>query len=301
MKNAEIVSGDVAAKEIILQSCPGAKQIEFVNHGYHNLIAGVDSEYIFRFPRHHNSLGRFDFETELLKKIAGKIIDIQIPVVHAKSLNPAYAKLSYIPGQQLTNKQVREFTDKEQNVIAHQLVDFIRDFNKAITIDEMKALRSQITLGTGFEPWPTYLEHVFAQPQKNAKLQAIIDEYYTAWCAIDHKNQPQIIIHDDLHSGNLLFKDRRLQGVLDFEHATIGTIEQEFHYLYRQGGSVLEYATRYFEEITGHIVNIDAIRIWAVVGELAAFTRRFTANDMTHPSFLRSRAKLRHWITDFPL
>jgi aminoglycoside phosphotransferase (APT) family kinase protein len=300
MSNSQIITDQETAEEIIRSICIDAQKVTFINHGYHNLIAAIDEQYVFRFPRSTQTLGRFDFELEVLQALDGKLT-IQTPHVLKKSSQPAYAMLHYIPGQELQNKQLRSLSNEDQQAIGEQLAQFVQELNQAISINQMESLHAQTNAQKTLEPWTAYLHRIFAPQQENRALQAIIDSHYGAWQAVTAKDRPQIVVHDDIHSGNLLFENDRLSGVLDFEHATVGTIEQEFRYLYRQGGHVLSYAIAAYERTIGQTIDNNDIRIWAITTELAAFVRRLNSGDTSHDSFKRTRAKLRHWIKDFPL
>jgi aminoglycoside phosphotransferase (APT) family kinase protein len=300
MSNPQIITDQQAAEEVIHSECIDAHEVHFINHGYHNLIAAIDEQYVFRFPRSTQTLGRFEFELEVLQALDGKLT-IQTPHVLKKSFEPAYAMLRYIPGQELQNKQLRSLADEDQRAIGEQLTQFVRELNQAISTDEMKSLHNRTNAQKTLEPWTAYLQRIFAPKQEDQTLQTIIDSHYSAWQAVVAKDRPQIVVHDDIHSGNLLFENNRLSGVLDFEHATVGTIEQEFRYLYRQGGGVLSYAIAAYERAAGQTIDTDDIRVWAITTELAAFVRRLNSGDTSHDSFQRTRAKLRHWIKDFPL
>ena len=58
--------------EIIRQREPQAKSIEFVEHGYHNIVAVVDKELVFRFPRHEKAQYWLICEALILQEINGK-------------------------------------------------------------------------------------------------------------------------------------------------------------------------------------------------------------------------------------
>jgi hypothetical protein len=223
MSNSQIITDQETAEEIIRSICIDAQKVTFINHGYHNLIAAIDEQYVFRFPRSTQTLGRFDFELEVLQALDGKLT-IQTPHVLKKSSQPAYAMLHYIPGQELQNKQLRSLSNEDQQAIGEQLAQFVQELNQAISINQMESLHAQTNAQKTLEPWTAYLHRIFAPQQENRALQAI-----------------------------------------------------------------------------GQTIDNNDIRIWAITTELAAFVRRLNSGDTSHDSFKRTRAKLRHWIKDFPL
>lgn len=300
MSEPHTIINETSATHIIRGICGDECHIDFIRHGQHNLIAKIDESYVYRFPRDKTSLNRFKFEITLLETLNGTL-HVHTPKVLRKSFDPAYAMLSLIPGEQFENKDLRAMSDADQKLIGQQLAGFSVGLNKIISPEKIKDIYEQSGAEKTFEPWAVYLERIFEKKQSNAELQALIDEYYIAWKHITERDKPTITVHDDLHPGNLLFLHNQLHGILDFEHANAGTIEQEFRLLYRIGGSVIEHAAAAYQQLTGYEVDMEAVRVWAIINELAAFVDRHDSERASQGRYLQAQAKLRYLLPDFPL
>lgn len=285
-------------RKIIANLYPDAKTIRFIDHGYNNLIAEVDKKYIFRTPKTEGGLALFKIEGKLLNMLSN-ISTIPIPGLVQSSINPPYSVLTYLPGEHLENREIRALGNAVQKTIGKQLAEFVIDLNAQASVTEINQIRSSLHK-RGAEPWDSYFKKVFSIQQKQPTLEKLNQKYYSLWKATTPSQT--IVIHDDLHPANLLFKDKSLSGVLDLEQVNTGTVEQEFRNLYRLSEEVLEAAANRYRELTGAAVDIEAVKVWAITAELAALSRQINKQDTGHTSYKRAEAKLRFWLGDqFPL
>lgn len=61
---------------------------------------------------------------------------------------------------------------------------------------------------------------------------------------------------------------------------------------------VMQSAADYYEELSGFQLNVAAIKINAVIQELAAYANKLTTNKLDHPGFLRSAKHLQKWLPE---
>src|SRR5215211_4962552 len=85
----------------ILTYCKEVHELSYVEHGTDNIVALVNREFVFRFPRDERSARRLVFETALLQKIKGKIDAATIPELVEVHTKPLYTVPKYIPGDHL--------------------------------------------------------------------------------------------------------------------------------------------------------------------------------------------------------
>lgn len=290
----------IQAEEIIRSEFPNANKIKFVDHGYNNLIAKIDEDYIFRSPKNVKGQARFEFGITVLEKLIGNV-SLSVPKLVKKNDSPQYSIFEYLPGSHLDNKAIRSLGEQTLFEIGSQLANFSIELNKVFSPDSIKSLRAKTGLDKVSQPWDVYMEEIFCVTQENPKLEALNQRYYAEWKNIIEDQTREIVIHDDLHSANLLFEQERLTGILDFEELNVGTVEQEFCDLFRLCEEVLVPAVQKYKELTGHDVNIATVKTWAITAELAAYSRQINKQDPDHPSFKRAESKLRYWLgDDFP-
>jgi aminoglycoside 2''-phosphotransferase len=290
------------ADAAIRQYCKEVTNVDFIEHGADNIIAVVNEEYVFRFPRNDASAKRLYFETALLQKIGKQLPAVQVPELIQVHTQPFYSVAKYIEGEHLNGKQIQALTADEQIAIGNQIATFSTQLNHAISGLEIQRLRTEARINGLEEPWATYFDRVFVKERlPNEKLRPVIQEYYQLWKDYVKQEQRAYAIHDDLHPSNLLFVGSRLQGIVDFGDTNTGSIEEEFRWLYSMGDIVLKSAIEHYQQLTGSQVSFDHVRVWAIMHELSSYTSRLARQDTEAFPFKRSQDHLRSWIPNFPL
>jgi aminoglycoside 2''-phosphotransferase len=286
----------------ILEFCKDVRQITYIEHGADNIVALVNEEYVFRFPRNPDAAMRLTFETALLQKIGNTIQAVSIPHLAKVHRQPLYTVSHYIAGEHMTGAQIQLLTEEEQVALGKKIAEFIAQLNQSVSSLEVQRLRTAAGVDTLRERWDVYFERLFVtEPLPNEKLRPIVAEYYAIWRDYVSREQYTYAIHDDLHVNNLLFVGTQLNGVVDFSETNVGSIEEELRWLYPMGDVVLRSAIFRYQELTGNTVDQNHIRVWVVVQELAAYIKRLSAQDTESPHFLRAQEYLRKWIANFPL
>jgi hypothetical protein len=290
------------ADQAIKEFCKEVNELTYVEHGADNIIALVNKEYVFRFPRNENAAKRLAYETALLQKVYGHIQTIQIPQVVKVHNRPLYTVASYIHGDHLSGQEIQQLAEEEQAEIGRAIADFVFQLNQSISSLEVRRLRMQAYVDDLVEPWPLYFDRILRQERlPNELLRPIIEQYYPLWHDYVLHEQSTNTIHDDLNSNNLLFVGPRLNGVVDFSDVNTGSIESEFRKLFVMGDGVLRSAISRYEALSQTKVDYDHIRIWAIMQELARFTSRLARQDTDNFLFQYARENLRKWVPGFSL
>ncbi len=291
-------------ESLIREFKPGFQEIKFIEHGYDNVIAIVDRQLVFRFPRNPAAGCRLKFESALLKHLGGKLP--HVPVVIYLNKDPFYAIQNRLPGQHLTRTQINNLSKANQQSIVRELVDFIFAYNHLISPEQLLEMRRQSGLDSQAidEPWPAYLKKVLGETNYagQPELQKLARRCYQKWLEMVASDPlPAMSLHDDLHLDNLLFQSGKISGILDFGDSTVGTATEEMRNFYSLKTNFLRQAIKLYAGRTGQVVDPEKVRIWAVTTELASFCNRLAKNQTAHPGFKRTRHNLRQWIPDFPL
>ncbi len=278
------------------------REVTFVEHGADNIVAVVNEEFVFRFPRNADAAKRLYFETALLQKIGKQIPAVQLPELLQVHTQPFYSVARYIEGQHLTGKDIVKLTEEEQAAIGQAIATFSVQLNHAVSGLEIRRLRMESGVEGLDEPWDIYFDRLFVKDRlPNERLRPIIDEQYMLWRDLVKHEQRTYAIHDDLHPSNLLFLGPTLQGVVDFGDTNTGSIEEELRWLYSMGDIVLRSAIEHYQQLTGAAVAYDNVKQWAIMHELSTFTTRLARQDTESFPFKRSQEHLRAWIPGFPL
>lgn len=283
------------AMAVVDKLYPSAVKKVLVDHGYDNIVILVDETYAVRFPRKAAAYSRSQYERLVLTDLA-KIQTIKIPKVVTSGEDPPYLVTSFLHGNHLTPDEVQQFTTEEKQDFAAKVADFAYQMHQLLPIGEARKLRVKYQLDDLYEPpWPQYFEKVFSNSLDDSIQDELARSYYMRWKSLDIKNPP-MVLHDDLHPDNMLFQANKLVGVLDFADTDIGPPEQELRQLYRLGDEILEMTVREYEKLSGQQLNVEAIKLWAIMQDLAAYINR--SSEMTHPSFIRATKNLNTWIPE---
>lgn len=290
------------ADQAILEFCPEVHELDYVEHGADNIIALVNKEFVFRFPRNEDAAKRLAYETALLQKISGHVNAVKIPQIIKVHNRPLYTVASYIGGEHLSGPEVQSLSDDEQAGVGKRIAEFVYELNTSMSGLEIRRIRSEAAVDGLSPPWPLYFDRLFNQTRlPNEKLRPVIQQYYPVWHEYVMREQSTYAIHDDLNSNNLLFLGAKLNGIVDFSDVNTGSIESEFRKLYIMGDIVLRSAINRYEELTQTKVEYDHIRVWAIMQELARFTDRLARQDTETFLFKHAQENLRRWVPNFPL
>ena len=288
-----------AARQIVQQRYPDARRIEFIEHGYDNVVALVDTNYAIRFPRHYEAYVRSQYEKAILPKLTA-ITAVAVPQLVESHDVPPYLVTTYVPGKHLTPDAVNALALGQQAAIGNVIGTFAHQFHSSVTVEDEQASRASAQLGDQFdESWAAYFKHKVGEATFASVTQATIaKQVYTAWQSYQQNTKQHVVIHDDLHLDNMLFSGPELIGIVDFGEANIGTPEQEFRQLCRLHPAVLDAAIATYQQLSGYALDASEIRAWATMQELGAYSRRLTAGQTDHPSFMRSCRYLDTWLPE---
>lgn len=286
----------------ILDYCKEVHELSYVEHGENNIVALVNREYVFRFPRDERSARRLVFETALLQKIKGKVDAVQVPELKQVHTAHLYTVATYIPGDHLSSSQIQALSEDEQQATGRKLAAFIAQLSGAISGLELRRLRTEANVDGLREAPVDRFRRLFEKTLlPNDKLRPIVNEYLRLWAQYAAREQPSYTVHSNLCANNLLFKGAELTGVVDFADIDIASIESGMRGLYEMGDIVLKSAIDRYQELTNVQIAADHIRVWAVIHELAIFTELLAAQQTEGAKFKRAQQRLQRWVPNFPL
>lgn len=286
----------------ILEHCKEVRDIHYIEHGPDNIIALVNKQFVFRFPRSEWAAKRIVYETALLQELKGKINIVPIPEFLQVHTYPLYTVATYIAGSHLNTDDIKKLSSESQKALGADLATFAVQVHNSINRLEVIRLRLEAGVNTLDTQWAKRFEEIFTTKElPNAKLHPIVDRFYGPWRQALTQDPNIYTIHESLRPEALLFDCDKLVGVIDFGHITTGSEVYAFRSLYAMGDTVLEAAVDRFVQLTGQAIDSDHIRLWAIMQELALFTELLASQDTEGTAFRQARARLHEWIPDFPI
>jgi aminoglycoside phosphotransferase (APT) family kinase protein len=286
------------ALQIIKDLYPGAQKVKLVEHGYDNLVVLVDEKYAVRFPKHDGAYAHSKYEKEILSDLVN-FDKVKVPKILGEGEYPPYMITTFLHGTHLKSAEIRELPFDKQEKIGEQFAIFAHAMHSLHSVERARQVRQELKLDEfAEEPWDIY----FARTLFETKLQddaqdKIVKEYFKKWSELKYST-PEFVLHDDLHNDNLLFIKGELTGVLDFGDTNIGHPEQELRQLYRINEITLDAAVKKYEGLSGLNLNVEAIKVWCILQEMAVYSSSFIKNDFERPGFARGVKNLNRWFPE---
>lgn len=287
----------VADKAAVVALRSQAHDVRMLAPGLVNDIFLVDGVEVVRIPKLESDRQSLLFEAAVLHDLEGKVT-LAIPKPIEVAPDGGYGVFSYVAGKVLGDDAVSRLDRASKVKIGSDLALFMREINSVVSIDRVRALRYELGLATTDEKryYDEALEHVSRSSQK---LSLLYRHYYQLMRSL-RSDEPdrQIIIHGDLHAGNLVFdKVNRLTGVIDFGDFEVGTVYDEFYQIYSLDGEVAKTVIEGLEGAFGPI-NLELVRTRAILHELSVLVRpkRDEAYDKMRADVAHRR--LERWLGD---
>lgn len=219
-----------AVRAVLIDEVPdlAIDTVVIISSGWDNLVADINGEWIFRFPRGENCLQRLEREQLLLKRLQNKV---SMPVPHYKYIGLCTAFVGYrkILGEPLNEKIYLGCSAEIRQEIAESLALFLTQFHHAVSVEDAFLL--------GYQKYRLplqWIEHNLFGTLPSNEIERIINEalVYAKQNPFSTKNL--VLLHNDLHGENLAFdmKTTRVTGVFDFSDAAIGDYSVEFGKLF---------------------------------------------------------------------
>lgn len=288
----------VEAESIARTLYTSAQEFTVINHGYDNIVVLVDKKYALRFARNDSARLRSKFEKYLLNYLEQNS-SVNSPRVIREQREPYCLVVTFLFGTHLSPSKVRKFTLPQQIQFGKDVARFIYTLQKAVSTESVKKLRSELQLDEqSDEPWDVYVKNNIVNSKFASEAQSRIShDIYRQWKSVYNKG-PLVVVHDDLHTENMLFVDSHLNGVIDYGDTTLGTAAQDLRQLYLINDLVTKSAISEYNRLSGDIVDFETVRIWAITHELTTYFKHLSKNQLDHPGFLRTSSNLNYWLPE---
>lgn len=290
------LTADLALKTL-KATYPNSKQIKLVENGYDNIVGLVDEKYAVRFPRNADAYRRSQYEKFVLESI-NQPQKLEIPRVLGEHANPSCLITSFVHGTNLRLNELNDFVLDLQERFAKDIAIFAYRLHHSLPVEEVRSLRKKFEIDKLDEDWGAYFRsHLSKINLQDTKQNELITYYYGVWQKYENSTNI-VVVHDDLHTDNLLFEDGVVVGVIDFGDTNVGTPEQELRQLYRINEMILRIAVETYSRISGVDLSFEAAKAWAIVQEMGSYVDRLSTGSVNHPSYIRACNNLNNWLPE---
>jgi aminoglycoside 2''-phosphotransferase len=245
-------------EEDAFRAAPELRGATFITlgEGTDNRAFLVDSEFVFRFPKHPEAADRLRREVSLLPRIASRL-RVAIPeiVYVGEQSSDGYTFTGHrlIRGVALPG----DLTGPEWEQAARDIGDFLSQMN-AIPVAEARSWGVEDD-----DPRPGYADDLararseiypLVEPAVRAYVERLFEGYLADEALLEYE---PALLHADLAPDHILFSpaERRIAGIIDWGDASIGDPDYELSYLYRAGGA------RLVEQVVRHGPRRDRAKL----------------------------------------
>jgi len=200
------------------------QSIKVLSNSWNNVVADINDEWIFRFPRSESFIPVLERERVLLDNLR-QCLSLPIPYYQFVGVRTVFVGYRKICGEPLSRELYLTFSHEERQAIADTLALFLDQLHKNVNVNE--------TITLGYEPRRIslyWIEESIRGTLSSSDVEHMILEaiaYLKEY--VDEKHE-DVFLHNDLHGENLALnlKEKRITGIFDFSDAVIGNYAVDF-------------------------------------------------------------------------
>ncbi len=204
--------------------------ISLISRGWDNLVAEINNEWIFRFPKSLKGLAIIKREELLLEQIRFHVT-IQIPYFEYIGFHTGFVGYRKIIGESLHEKNYLNLDGPARQRVAESLALFLTQLHRSVPIKKAKEW--------GYEEYHTplaWIEDSLLCTLPSKTVETMIEEalYYARVRQNFLNSDHLVLLHKDLHGENLAFdsNSEAIVGVFDFSDAEIGDYSADLSSLF---------------------------------------------------------------------
>jgi hypothetical protein len=199
---------------------------------------------------------------------------------------PYHALYRKVPGQVLTNADVKRFSVAEKQAFGRKIGSFIAWLGEAMSLDAYSGIVDalpNLQLGDRIDNMRYYAQYGINDTLDDTLSEVLIDTWlqyrqlHTAG-----KLKPTMVGHDDLRIANMTFVRQaglwHPHGVFDFDITKPSSGERELRHIMPLGPAVIEPAVEAYEAASGQSVDESVLRFWAI-GQVASAAAAFAVRN----------------------
>lgn len=225
--------------------------------GQFNHVLRLDERWIFRFPKSMGAAADLARELEILPRLAGRLpLLIPEPRYSARAADtglPLFMGYPLIPGEPLLREKFAALKHDEAtlNQITHDLARFLRTLHGippaelGLTPAAESALAEWTRIGQDIR------EKLFPLMRSDAR-ETVARNFDRALNDADLWGYGERLIHGDFGTGNILYRDGRISGIIDFGFCGPGDPAQDL------GALLASYGEAFVERVCRHYPSLRA-------------------------------------------
>ena len=189
--------------------------------GQFNRVLRIDGRWIFRFPKSPAAAADLARELALLPRLAGGLpLPIPAPRYHARAAESGgllFMAYPLLPGEPLLREKFAQLRADERSIdgIARDLARFLRALHAIAPAEIGLAASAETAQAEWARVYGETRDKLFPLMRRDAR-EALARNFDGALNEADLWRYDECLIHGDFGTGNILYRQGRVSGIIDF-------------------------------------------------------------------------------------
>ncbi|GMU19808.1 MAG: hypothetical protein AMXMBFR12_09990 [Candidatus Babeliales bacterium] len=250
--------------------------------------------WVFRLAKSLDVCKHMSVEVQLLKTLENKIV-LPIPKVIYYSKDDYVFGYKKIPGVLLSREIYMQLTPAEKNQFVDDFAQFLCELHTSIPLVAARNIAVPFTtIRLTDADWPLRpeaLQAKLASSVTDKTLQELFDRFIIDYQRVVQSNQPLMVVHNDLHSDNILFdpKTKKLSGIIDFTSAAIDSAYHDFRYLHLIDLELVAHTIEAYNQIAPDRLIVRDAYIYCMATEFSRLSEALENNAMAKIAEIKGR------------
>ena len=215
--------------------------------GQFNDVVCIDEQWIFRFPKSPHVAVEVAREVNILRGLQAKL-PLPIPNPTYLAYHPESHQLEFMGYAMLAGEPLlrEKFATLKDEAILEQIAEDIASFLKALHQIDPMDIGLDLTAKDSRQVWTELYADIQAQlfPYMRVSAQeAVIQNFETALNDDALWDVQPMLIHGDFGTGNILYEDGHIVGIIDFTFCAVDDSAQEV------GALISSYGEEFVERV----------------------------------------------------
>lgn len=225
--------------------------------GQFNTALRIDDKWIFRFPKSAGAAADLARELQILPRLKGRLpLPIPDPGFHARAADkglPLFMGYARLPGEPLLRERFARLRDDEAIMarIAKDLALFLRALHAIAPAVHGLAPAAESALAGWTRIGDEIREKLFPHMRSDAR-EAVARNFDNALNDADLWCYDECLVHGDFGTGNILYRDGRISGIIDFGFCGPGDPAQDL------GALLASFGEAFVERVCRHYPALRA-------------------------------------------
>lgn len=239
-------------------------------------------------------------EAAVARQLYDSNLSIPTPKVIFTAENPDIYGYYYIDGDMLIDIWP-SLSEQERIEICSKLGHFHAEIGQKISKDMSKAINIKIDMSSGLHPEvEEEYNKILSSPNVPDDFKSLAKHARKIFDQTLDKGIFQFI-HNDSHHENIIIKNKKISGIIDFGNSEYGEIAKEFSRYIRDFPTYFKYIISSYEQASGHKLSMERLVTNALLSGLMEIILEYHKGGQEKTNAEKSISTYRKMIDQFKI